>query len=497
MSKKKLFFFGIDSATWDLIKPWASQGKLPGFAKLLNKGSTLDLRSTMPPITPVAWPTAMTGASPAQHGFYDFYRLDSSKQLTVNLASELPYPFFWEQLSKQGKKMAICNVPITYPFKPVNGIFISGLMTPGKEAEFISPKSLKSEFLKLFPKFHFAPSIKVSKQDPSSYKQRLKENLDDAKETVKVAKWLFAKETWDLFVVNFMAVDHVQHFFWEFMNNSNSPYQQAILQVYQTVDQYLLEVLSKHSQDYQIMVFSDHGAGALEQTVFLNHWLAKKGYLAFKNTPLVQLKRLLAKIGFNPESLTYLAGKLGLIRHAAKVGMAKRNRFLNRLLLSYADLNWHKTKAYSFGMYGGIYLTKKDHRLAKQIILELKQDFADKLTFIDLSTNIYQTKKLPQTLPDIQFLLKDGAIVSTNIYAFSGNKLFTNPITNKSGEHRVNGILGFYPKIKLTKDQASLLDITPTILGFYQSQIPDYCQGQALLSLDTSSSGLNISDIEI
>ncbi|OGK68871.1 hypothetical protein A2262_00600 [Candidatus Roizmanbacteria bacterium RIFOXYA2_FULL_41_8] len=492
--KKKLFFFGIDSATWDLIVPWAKAGKLPGFWKLLKQGSTLDLRSTMPPITPVAWPTAMTGVSPAVHGFYDFYRLDASRQITVNLASELSHAFFWDILSRAGKKIAVCNLPITYPFKKVNGIMISGLMTPGIKADFIKPKSLKPEFLKRFPKFHFAPGTKVSKNDPKSYELRFKENLEDARETARVAKWLFAKDDWDLFAVNFMAVDHVQHFFWEFMDQPNSPYHDAILKVYQIVDQYLLEVLTKYSDQYQIMIFSDHGAGKLEKTVFLNHWLREKGYLYFKNTPLVLMKRLLTNLGFNPEKLTGLASKLGLVRKAGRIKMQTRNRFLNKLILSYADLDWHKTRAYSFGMYGGIFLTQKNKKLLTEILTALRQDFKKELTFVDSSENIYQTKVLPKTIPNIQFLLKEGAIVSTNIYAFSGNKLFTDPITNKSGEHRINGILGLYPKTDLKVTKPCLEDITPTILRFFNEPVPDYCLGQAIID---KAESLSIDEIEI
>src|SRR3989338_4618612 len=98
---KKLFFFGIDSATWDLIKPWAKAGLLPAFNKILNEGSMADLESTIPPLTPVAWPTMMTGASPAMHANYDFYKLDENKEITITLASDINYPFVWELLSRK------------------------------------------------------------------------------------------------------------------------------------------------------------------------------------------------------------------------------------------------------------------------------------------------------------------------------------------------------------------------------------------------------------
>jgi len=492
--KKKLFFFGIDSATWDLIRPWVKQGKLPGFFELLKNGSCFDLASTIPPLTPVAWPTLTTGASPAQHGFYDFYRLDKSKQITINLASELPQPFFWDLLSRAGYKTAVFNIPITFPFKPVNGIMISGLTTPGLKSDFIYPSKLKKEFLKLFPKFRFAPSIKVNPQDPQSYALRLEENIEDAKETISIAKWLFAKDNWDVFVINFMAVDHVQHFFWEFMSKPASVFENAILQVYQQVDNYLLAVLKKHSPNYQIMVLSDHGAGPLEKTLFLNHWLYQKKLLFFKKSPRVWFKRTLAYLGIDPELLIKLGGKLKLIRRIGKVNMQSRNRLLNKLVLSYADLDWDKTKAYSFGMYGGIFLTKKSAQLEAWLIKEMKKDFGKDLTFIDSSEHIYQTKKLPETIPDIQFLLKKGAVVSTNIYAFAGSKLLTKPITSKSGEHRVNGILGFYPALKTRRISPSLMHITPTILDYFDVPLPSYCRAGSLLA---KKQYLDINEIEI
>jgi len=493
--KKRLFFFGVDSATWELIDPWIREGKLPGFAKLRESGTTAPLTSTIPPLTPVAWPTAMTGANPAQHGFYDFYKLDENKELTINLASDLPYPFFWDTLSAAGKKVGIFNIPITYPFKPVNGVMISGLMTPGVEADFIYPKTLRQEFLRKFPHFRFAPGVKVSREDRESYRLRFAENLEDARETIRIAKWLFKKADYDLFAVNFMAVDHVQHFFWEFMRDPKSEYREAILKVYQEVDAYLQEVLEEQSERYQILVFSDHGAGPLEKTLFLNRWLLKKGYLKFQNSPRVWLKRLLAELGFDPQSLIRLGAKLKLVRRVGKFNMQKRNRLMNKLVLSYADLDWQQTRAYSFGMYGGIFLTKFNKKLAAEILTKFKKDFGSEVTFAELSSKIYQTSTYPKTIPDIQFLLKKGAIVSTNIYAFAGRKLMTAPITNKSGEHRVEGILGFYPPLKLRSSLPDLTTITPTILDFFGIEAPAYCKGKSLIA-NSSGADLEVAEIE-
>ncbi|MGI9070611.1 MAG: alkaline phosphatase family protein [Bryobacteraceae bacterium] len=49
---------------------------LPNLARLRNQGSFSRLGTTMPPQSPVAWTTFITGLEPAAHGIFDFvYRV--------------------------------------------------------------------------------------------------------------------------------------------------------------------------------------------------------------------------------------------------------------------------------------------------------------------------------------------------------------------------------------------------------------------------------------
>ena len=152
---KKLFFFGIDSATWDLIIPWVKQGKLPGFAKFIKQGLTTDLYSTTPPLTPIAWSTLYTGVNPGKHGLFGFYRFDKKKQITINLAFDRKLPTMFNLLSKAGLKVASLNMPFTFPVEPVNGIMLSGFLTPDLKANYIYPKELGKRFAKIFPNHSF------------------------------------------------------------------------------------------------------------------------------------------------------------------------------------------------------------------------------------------------------------------------------------------------------------------------------------------------------
>ena len=68
----KVFVIGLDGATFDLIKPWAAEGKLPHFAKIMREGSHGELTSTIHPMSAQAWTSFMTGKNPGKHGIFDF-----------------------------------------------------------------------------------------------------------------------------------------------------------------------------------------------------------------------------------------------------------------------------------------------------------------------------------------------------------------------------------------------------------------------------------------
>ncbi|MEO7652768.1 MAG: alkaline phosphatase family protein, partial [Bryobacteraceae bacterium] len=47
-------------------------GTLPNLSRLAAEGGFRRLRTTFPPLSPVAWSTFATGVSPARHAMFDF-----------------------------------------------------------------------------------------------------------------------------------------------------------------------------------------------------------------------------------------------------------------------------------------------------------------------------------------------------------------------------------------------------------------------------------------
>jgi predicted AlkP superfamily phosphohydrolase/phosphomutase len=56
----RVIVIGLDGATWDLINPWAEEGKLPTFSKLMKEGTWGILESLELPISSAAWTTLTT-----------------------------------------------------------------------------------------------------------------------------------------------------------------------------------------------------------------------------------------------------------------------------------------------------------------------------------------------------------------------------------------------------------------------------------------------------
>ncbi len=73
-----------------------------------------------------------TGLKPAKHGVFDFWEYDmasphhEAKLVTHRKGGKA----IWNILSEYGKQVIVMNVPLTYPPEAVNGIMVSGLMTP-------------------------------------------------------------------------------------------------------------------------------------------------------------------------------------------------------------------------------------------------------------------------------------------------------------------------------------------------------------------------------
>ncbi len=152
---RKLIFLGLDGFDPDLAEKFMAEGKLPNLARLKAKGGYRRLRTTSPPLSPVAWATFATGVNPGKHNIFDFLNRDL-RSYAPKLSSAVVRPSnravrigrwsiplgrptvefhrksepFWKILGRHAIKSTVLRVPITFPPESFNGRLLSAMATP-------------------------------------------------------------------------------------------------------------------------------------------------------------------------------------------------------------------------------------------------------------------------------------------------------------------------------------------------------------------------------
>jgi predicted AlkP superfamily phosphohydrolase/phosphomutase len=288
-TEQRVLVFGIDGATFDLISPWIADGSLPNLARVTENGVSGELRSTLPPNSAPAWTSFMTGMNPGKHGVYGFTRIEPEQgyAIKINSGAVRRAQSVWQMLSQKGKRSIVLNVPMTYPPEPIDGIVVTGIDTPGLESQFTYPADFRHEVLDLVPDY----LLDVRSWGVAAVGERRTHVLEDIMHMVEsrrqLALHLMTTEPWDLFSLVFTATDRVMHFFWRFLDPAHPlydrkeapKYRDAILQVYQQVDQALGEMLAHCGKETTLIVMSDHGFGPQHRLFRINQWLIKNGFL--------------------------------------------------------------------------------------------------------------------------------------------------------------------------------------------------------------------------
>ena len=151
---RQVFVLGIDGLDPILLKTFMDQGLLPNFSRLALEGDLKSLSTTMPPLSPVAWSTFITGMDPGGHAIFDFIHRDPKTllpEMSMSRARPSSYKLrlgsyvfpmlsggveqlrqgkaFWEIFDEHGIPSTIFRMPVNFP--PVGGSrAFSGMGTP-------------------------------------------------------------------------------------------------------------------------------------------------------------------------------------------------------------------------------------------------------------------------------------------------------------------------------------------------------------------------------
>jgi predicted AlkP superfamily phosphohydrolase/phosphomutase len=273
----RLFILGLDGGTLDLILPWARNGRLPHFARLLEGGSWGPLKSVPNMNTAPAWSSFMTGVNPGKHGVFWFAEEgeDPGTVRFVN-AADRRAPTLWRLLSDAGKRVGVVNVPLTFPVEQVNGVMIAGFDAPSTSSDgFSHPPGLLEEIQKRTgPYLMHAPL--TGHAAAGRHERVIEEALKAEESRVAAALALVREQPWDVFMYMIKATDQAAHYLWQYGAGEQS----RMRPIYEYADRALGRFLEAAGPDCGVLVMSDHGMGWRQPAAeYLNDILEQLGYL--------------------------------------------------------------------------------------------------------------------------------------------------------------------------------------------------------------------------
>lgn len=133
LKPKRVAVIGLDCALPHLIEQHITEGHLPTFKGLIEKGVIADnCLVPYPTITPPNWATIATGAWAGTHGVTDFHvpiagETPNTHNVVAAFSSErVQAEYIWDALDKVGKKCVVMNYPGSWPSNMKNGIVVGG-----------------------------------------------------------------------------------------------------------------------------------------------------------------------------------------------------------------------------------------------------------------------------------------------------------------------------------------------------------------------------------
>lgn len=508
--EQKVLIIGLDGGTLDLILPWVKEGHLPALGQLIEEGISGPLQSSFPPLTGPAWSSFMTGKSPGHHGVMEFFfRKTGTYQQVLNNRQNIDGRSLWRILSDSNCEVGIMGVPLTYPPEQVNGFLISGLLTPPDRRDFTHPRELLIELEENVGEYRLRHDETYRRSNPQPF---LEEQYSILKNNTDTALYLIENKPWDLFMVHILGTDRIQHEFWHVIDPSHPQHDprerqrlgNVILEFFKEVDSSLKRILDICGEA-NVIVMSDHGFGPVHKFIDFNVWLLQKGYLHLNRDINTRLRYLLFRLGFNYAVLGNLILKLGLGKQAKEMGRARREELQRRFFLSLDDVDWKRSKVYSMGNFGQLYINlmgREPQGLVspgaeyEELLQELQQKLMDLVDPDDGTPVIERIIRREEVYegphaehaPDLMFFTRNMEYKAMGLSDFSSSKVFE-PIYGTTGHHRMNGLLichkpGVFMKGKEILD-ARIQDLVPTILYLMDQAIPRDMDGEVLLNLFT------------
>jgi predicted AlkP superfamily phosphohydrolase/phosphomutase len=482
----RVLCLGMDGADFGLVGDLLEQGRLPTLAGVIRDGAYGPLRSTLPAATPTAWSSFLTGLNPAGHGIFNFSTNANRAPSRVESARSRAGAPLWRTLGAAGVRSAFVTVPFTYPAEPIEGILVTGYGGPATPQ--IVPDSAAVAIRALHPGLVTAhhPMKERYWEDFDRYARRLIEHVDQIESVCEQCMEL--EPDLGVLVVDFMSTDFAGHLGYARLDPRHPAHDPAqagdeLVRVYEAVDAAcgrLIEAArDRLGEEPTVLIMSDHGMKPMYWVFHLNRWLEERGHLRYRRRSLQRLKgtrlRTLATVD---QRLARTSGVYTrLIDALPFVPAVAHDR-------AFADIDFPRTRAYSFATGGQVYLgqsagAERDAARAERLATELETlrhpESGELMLRVLRKADIYHGPYLDRA-PDLIVLTSDERVHVDSLRRQGTRALEVHSHLDPenaygySGHHGVDGILAAAgPGIRPGEVPAGagIVDLPATILRLH------------------------------
>lgn len=292
-SRKRLLLVGWDAADWKIMHPMMDAGNLPGVSQLVESGTSGNLTTLEPQLSPMLWTSIATGKMAYHHGVPGFTEVDPRTGAVVPVsAATRQCRTIWEMLGERGLRSNVVGWFATQGEQNLSGHVVSNMFCHVKAND---PDQDPSEWPPPPPGTFWPPELEETMRDmrvgphdiDPAHLLRLfvpdAGEIDQEKDPrlAILAKHLAESfsihnaavrlmetdESWDFFAVYYRAIDEICHHFMHYHppRMEGVPeldferYHRVVDGAYRLHDLMLMRLISLAGPDTAVVLVSDHG----------------------------------------------------------------------------------------------------------------------------------------------------------------------------------------------------------------------------------------------
>jgi len=490
---RQTVLIGLDGASFTILDHLMEEGTMPFLKKLISLGCRGELTSVIPPLTPPAWISLITGVRPGTHGVFNFLQFESPKSRYIKWLSfrDIQRETIWSIVNRHGMRAGSLNFIGMNPPPTIRGYIIPGFVSWRWLRKNSYPEDLFDR-LRGIDGFDVKEMALNFREEEKAVKGCQREEYEDwiwlhirrERQWFDVVRYLMKHDPCHLTAMIFDGLDRIQHVCWRFLDpayalKAHAAWEEKVrrlcLQYFRNLDEFLEQIVDLAGPQANIFIASDHGFGPTREILYLNQWLCQQGYLKWKDNTAMGTKSV-----------------AGQSEDIESLGVESPYRSL-------LHLDWKKTKAYAAtASSNGIIIQVAGKRgeegipaneyfsFREELIDKLRNSCLDPQSGEPLIKEIWTREEafagnFIDCAPDLTLSLRDSGFIS--IYP---SEVYCRPRSQIMGTHRPEGVFAAVgPAIRKGEviPPTSIINVAPTLLHTLGIPIPSDMEGQVITQI--------------